>query len=287
MFAQTLPASEIDFRVKSADWSNEYTLFVGGENGFSVSLKSGTECDVKAGRLGPMPLAEYFRSYPPLFLLSDLSEINGNLWVRPNEKASLDIPNDRFESWDWSGVNIQQETMWKSGVLRKQSVQFRVAQDMLSSGMDIVFDDDAAGESADLVCFRELTDKIELSLIHCKYAGGETTGDRIKDIVEVCAQAIRSTKWKCKFKGLCKHIVRREKTLSKEGRATRFLRGDASDINRFLRLHRTKELETRIVIVQPGLKENCTADQRYALAATDSYLLDTIGVKLEIVCGVN
>ena len=87
-----LPASEIDFRVKSADWSNEYTLFVGGENGFSVSLKSGTECDVKAGRLGPMPLAEYFRSYPPLFLLSDLSEINGNLWVRPNEKASLDIP---------------------------------------------------------------------------------------------------------------------------------------------------------------------------------------------------
>lgn len=276
--------NEISFHVRTSDWSSVYTMFVGGKNGYDIALKSGPTLSVKAGRLGPMLLADYLRSYPPLFLLSDLSELNGNLWVRPKEKTAFQIPNDRFESWDWTGVNIKRESMWRDGTLRTHSIQHRVASEFLGAGIDVLFDDDAAGEAADLVGLRELSDTIELSLIHCKFAGGESAGERVKDIVEVCSQAIRSAKWKWKFKELCKHIVRRENTLAKNGRSTRFLSGDASEVNRFLRLHRSKEITTRIIVVQPGLKEDCTTDQRYLLAATDSYLLETIGVKLEVVC---
>lgn len=276
-------ANEIHFRVRAPEWVSEYTLFIGGKRGFDVALKSGSKCQIKIGRR-ETELSEYFKTDPPLFLMSDLSELNGNLWFHPQEKTALQIPNDRFESWDWTNVDIKQESMWKDGKLRTTSIQQRVATEFLSSGVDILFDDDAAGEAADLVGFKEFDETIELSLIHCKFAGAETAGDRVKDVVEVCSQAIRSCKWKWKFKELCKHIILRENKLSKNGRATRFLCGNEHEMNRFLRLHRGKEIVTRIIVVQPGLKEDCTDDQRYVLAATDSYLLETIGVKLEVVC---
>jgi superfamily II DNA or RNA helicase len=274
----------IEFTVRGVDWTNVYSMSVGGDAGYDVQLLKGEVLKIKAGRLGPMPLAEYLQSYPPLFLMSDLSEINGNLWIRPNEKTAYELSQDRFEVWDWTGVNIKQESMWKNGKLRKKSIQHHVAGELGAAGNDIVFDDDSAGEAADLVCIKELEDTIELTLVHCKFSGNATAGERVKDVVEVCSQAIRSAKWKWKFKSLCAHIKRREAKLKSNGRKSRFVTGGLQDVGRFLKLSRSKELVTRIVVVQPGLKENCSDDQKYVLAATDSYLLETVGIKLEIVC---
>ena len=275
----------IDFSIQGSDWISLYKMSIGGSSGYDVKLLEGEPVEIKAGRLGPMLLEEYLQSYPPLFLMSDLSEINGNLWIRPNEKTSFELSQERFEAWDWTGVDIRQESMWKNGKLREMSIQHRVANEMVAAGNDIVFDDDAAGEAADLVCIKELEDKIELTLVHCKFSGGDLSGERVKDVVEVCSQAIRSSKWKWKFKSLCSHLKRRESKLQSKGRDTRFVRGGLSDVDRFLKLSRGKELKTRIVVVQPGLKAACSDDQKYVLAAADSYLLETVGVELEIVCG--
>lgn len=282
---RTIQASnEIHFRLRASNWECEYSMTISPKESYRVTSLSSTECRIKTGGLQEMTLADYFQSYPPLFLLSDLSEIDGNLWVRPNEKTSYAIPDDRFEAWDWSGVDIERESMWKDGKHRPNSVQQRVAEELLKSGSDLLFDDDAAGEAADLVSLRELPDYIELTLCHCKFSGATEPGDRVKDVVEVCSQAIRSAKWKWAFNELCKHIQHRENRLAKDGRATRYLKGNGQEVNRFLRLHKGKEVRTRIVVVQPGLKRDCTDDQRYVLAATDSYLLETIGTKLEIIC---
>ena len=277
--------NSIHFSIQGIDWANVYKMSVGCTSGYDVQLTKGKQLRIKAGRLGPMSLVEYFQSYPPLFLMSDLSEINGNLWIRPNERTAFELSQNRFEVWDWTGVNIKRESMWKNGSLRKNSIQYRVANEMVTAGNEVVFDDDAAGEAADLVCIRELENHIELTLVHCKFSGDDTAGIRVKDVVEVCSQAIRSSKWKWKFKSLCSHLKRREAKLESRGRNTRFVNGNLSDVDRFLKLSRGKELKTRIVIVQPGLKENCSDDQKYVLAATDSYLLETVGVELEIICG--
>lgn len=80
------------------------------------------------------------------------------------------------------------------------------------------------------------------------------------------------------------HSPTREE-LKKPNRNMWFLAGDARELNRFLQLSRFKSLNVEIVIAQPGLsKDTCTSEQTAVLAAADSFLLETVGVKLNILC---
>lgn len=167
---------------------------------------------------------------------------------------------------------------------RRNSIQWNAAQYYLKQGYDIVFDDDSAGEAADLVCIKEEKDKIILTLIHCKFTTSSDPGERVKDVVEVASQAIRSSKWKWKFPDLCKHLRYRESKLG-GNRTSRFLKGQPSHLNHFFRLSRVKEIHTEIVIVQPGLSiSSVTDDQKMVLASTHAYLKETVDVELKVIC---
>lgn len=61
---------------------------------------------------------------------------------------------------------------------------------------DVAFDDNSAGETADLMCLRAEGSAILVALIHCKFSGASTSGERVKHAIEVCSQAVRSVKWK-------------------------------------------------------------------------------------------
>ena len=162
-----------------------------------------------------------------------------------------------------------------------------MAQHYVEGRFDVVFDDDAAGEAADLVCLKEEDDHIRLALIHCKFSGGATAGERVKDVTEVCAQAVRSAKWKWRFRDLIRHILGREQRLTNEARPTRFIVGSSPDLNQFIKLSRFKEIRAEILIVQPGISaRGRTADQNMVLAAGMTYLKETIGADLEVICSV-
>lgn len=249
--------------------------------GFKV--ESASNIIIKVGKI-VAKLEEYLSDYPPLVRFVDLSELDGNLLIAPKSPQSYFIPDENFEIWDWNGVDRKRESLWKNGGERWDSIQWHAAQYFLSTGYSIVFDDDSAGEAADLICMNEEQDHIKLALVHCKFAGGAEAGERVKDVVEVCSQATRSAKWKWKFNDLCRHIISRYERLS-TGRPSRFLAGSVSDINRIAKASRLKEVVVEILIVQPGLsKFNCTNDQAMVLAATTSYLKETIGVNLRIIC---
>lgn len=249
--------------------------------GFKV--ESASNIIIKVGKI-VAKLEEYLSDYPPLVRFVDLSELDGNLLIAPRSPQSYFIPDENFEAWDWNGVDRKRESLWKNGEERRDSIQWHAAQYFLSSGYSLVFDDDSAGEAADLICMTEEQDHIKLALVHCKFAGGSEAGERVKDVVEVCSQATRSAKWKWKFNDLCRHIISRYERLS-GGRPSRFLAGSISNVNRLAKASRTKEVKAEILIVQPGLsKTGRTNDQTMVLAATMSYLKETIGVDLRIVC---
>lgn len=128
--------------------------------------------------------------------------------------------------------------MWKDGAKRDNSIQEHVASFFIKGGFDVVFDDDAANEAADLVCLKQEEDRIRVVFVHCKYAGGKTPGERIKDVVEVASQAVRSTKWNGRFPRLCTHLKRRDHDLKAAARTTRFLKGDPADLSQFVKLTR-------------------------------------------------
>lgn len=286
MFVKTdILNNRIEFNISLGENKTWISLALVVEKGdFKVVSLSKDLVNIKIGVL-ETSIEEYFSNYPPLVQFIDLSELDGNLLIVPKSKSELVFPKERFESWQWRGVDIEKESIWKNGNERKDSIQWKVAQQFIAGGFDIVFDDDGAGEAADLVCFKEEKEHIRLVLVHCKFTKGSTPGGRVKDVVEVSSQAVRSAKWKWKFKDLCRHILTREKKLKTEKRSTRFIKGGNTDLNSFIRMCRFKEIRPEIIIVQPGISiKKITAEQISILASAYSYLKETIGVDLDIIC---
>jgi superfamily II DNA or RNA helicase len=284
--AKRQSANAIDFQLVHADesvWAT-FAFELGGPEGYAFRRTSADAVTIKVGRI-VRPLEEYFLDYPPLIRFFDLSELDGQLLVGPQSLDALVIPDSSFEEWDWTGVDLKKESYWKRGERREDSIQWRAARHFVDQGFDIIFDDDGSGEAADLVCLKEEKDFIRLALVHCKFAGGDDPGERVKDVVEVSSQAVRSAKWKWKFGDLCKqHIPGRERRLTNDARPTRFLAGDMSRLNGIAKISRLKEVRPEIYVVQPGLSiVGRTPSQTAVLAAAMTYLKETIEVDLQII----
>src|SRR6185503_5469995 len=190
-----------------------------------------------------------------------------------------------FEIWDWAGVDLTVESIWKGEERRENSIQGRVAEHYTAGGFEVVFDDDASGEAADLVCMREEGEWIRVALVHCKFSGGADPGRRVKDVVEVASQAVRSAKWKWRFRELCRHLTHREKLLKSDARPSRFIVGDSRALNRLSRLNRFKGVKAEVVIVQPGISvKQLSPDQRIVFASAHSFLKETVDVDIDVIC---
>ena len=281
------PANSIDFELieASAGVLGRFRFTLGGANEFEVTHTQFPEVAITIGKM-TRPLHEYFSDYPPLFRFVDLSELDANLHITPQSPYDLELNDDQIEVWDWANVDITKESMWKGGVLRQDSIQWHVAQHYFTANFDVVFDDDASGEAADLVCIKEHDDHIQLVLIHCKFSGGQTQGQRVKDVVEVSSQAVRSARWTGRFSQLCQHLKARNESLKSEGRTTRYLKGKPADLTRLVKFSRFYPIRPEILVVQPGLsKSKRTKDQSIVLAAAATYLKETIGVDMGIIGG--
>jgi len=284
--AKKVNDTELQFSLSTTEGANwvTYTLRIGGDAGYVVERKTGAEVRLKMGKLD-LSLSEYLSEYPPLIRFTDLSELDGNLLIKPQNPQTLVFPTESFEIWDWTGVDIKKESIWKDNIKRTDSIQGKAAEAFVSGGYQMVFDDDAPGEAADIVAMKEETDHILLSLVHCKFSGAADAGERVKDAVEVCSQAVRSTKWKWKFKDLCIHLLGREKRLASATRPTRFITGTTAEINKFSQASRFKEVRMQIIIVQPGISvKNKSTDQVSVLASAHSFLKETVGIDLEVIC---
>ncbi len=271
------------FRVAADEVAEELRLTLASDSKFAVTHAAGKKLKLRLGRFEGA-LADYFSAYPPIVRFVDMSELDGNLLVSPNEQVAPLLPPERFEVWDWAGTDLTKESTWDGATERKDSIQSRAAGHYQKGGFEVVFDDDSAGEAADLICMKEEADRIRLALVHCKFTSPKP-GRRVKDVVEVCSQAVRSSKWKWRFRELCRHISQRDRRLKKDFRPTRFLSGSVKQVNGILSMNRFKPLHAEIVIVQPGLKRDAvTPDQSAVLAATYSFLNKTINAAFDVGC---
>lgn len=240
---------------------------------------------IRQGRLD-MALLDYLYDYPLVVRYVSLKELEGDLLYEQTNTAPARIEERQLQPWNWVGVDIHVESTWKKGVERPKSIQSRVAAHYVSEGFEVVFNDDDAGEAADLICLKETEESIRLILVHCKYSGKRDPGERVKDVVEVSSQAIRSASWRGNFERLHRHMVTRSK-LSGSGNATRsrFVKGSMQRLSDLAKAARMKAVEMEIVIVQPGvMRSNITDDQAMVLGSASAYLRQTIDVDLAVVC---
>jgi hypothetical protein len=195
-----------------------------------VSLRDTAVMIKYGGAAQPRSVEGFFYDHPPVIWFADGSSLEGDQYI---ELRAGQPPFDRTRIvvWDWSGVDIQKES--QGDARARDTIQAKTIRELLQSDYDVIFDDDAPGEAADIVCIRMIGSfaapkGIEVEFYHCKYSAEVAPGARIGDLYEVCGQAQKSIWWASspsKKSDLFTHLLRREKEKLAKGRPTRLERG--------------------------------------------------------------
>lgn len=222
-------------------------------------------------------VAEFLTSNAPTIWFADGSSLRGNELVEPRQLPSP-FPKALIKTWNWDGVNIRKESQ---GPTRKSdTIQYRVIQEIKTSDFAVVFDDDGAGEAADVVAIRESPSSIEVEFWHCKFSAEQLAGARIEDLYELCGQAQRSVRWMQHPTELFVHLMRRETMRTQ----TRFEVGNEDDLERIIEKSRLCPVTLRVVVVQPGVSKRTVSDEQLRLlGVTENYLIETFKVGFAVV----
>ncbi len=233
---------------------------------------------------GQHSLEDLFNDDPPHIYFADGDSLFFNeLWELPRGDNRILFDTEKISTRDWSTIdlNIESQGLEKN----PRSIQRAVIEDLLTRkpAFDIIFDDDGAGEIADVVAVREHNGHLQVELFHCKYAHGAKVGNKVKDLYEVCGQAQKSVRWREYPVRVLKRMRKREKDRLNRGQASRFERGDLRTIGKLISLWRELRPEYRVWIVQPGLsKSTIEPKQLDLLAATEMFLSETYGIPLRV-----
>lgn len=279
-------SGNVSFKIQSESNITEYELeIVSTENGsrYIYRKKSGPSISIKRGSGQIFTFEDWMVRDPVIVMYGDGSFSYNNYLV---EAPCVGIfEENNLVALDWSNVDIRTESQGKERQI--ESIQHFFCQKMLSEeDYDILFDDDAKGEAADIIGLRKDSGNIvTLVLVHCKYSSEKTAGSRVSDFYEVCGQAQKSIKWKHRsLKDLIDHMKKRELRWKDSGH-TRFMKGNFHQMRLLERFARKNGLRFEIRIVQPGLsKAQISEDIKRLLGTTEQYLKKTSEASFEVYC---
>lgn len=210
--------------------------------------------------------------------------IYSHLYELPEGETFEPYPADRIEVWDWSKTDIRAESQGPQK--RADSVQRRVIDTLLtnSEAHDLIFDDDGAGEIADIVSLRVTDSLVQVTLHHCKYSSATTPGARVKDLYEVCGQAQKSARWRDRPNRMFTHMLKREKLRLDKDQSSRIEHGTAAFLKKLKASWDDYRYEFHVQIVQPGLSRTAVTEEAlHLLASVETYLLDTRAIRLRVI----
>ncbi|MEA9899001.1 helicase-related protein [Xanthomonas campestris pv. raphani] len=214
-------------------------------------------------------------------LQADGSILIGDYRYFTHATLNVPLPATLLSTWNWGSTNIHRESMAHPADF--DSVQGFTLQKIVDS-YDIIFNDDGAGEIADLVAIREAPDHIAVDLYHCKYCGsGQRPGARVDDAYVVAGQASRSAKWLHKGPALFQRLLDRYSAGEVSG-TQRLLKGTPPQID-VLRL-KARDIEMRMgfFIVQPAFSAASVTDSVMTVLGTSyMYLRDIANVDLRVI----
>ncbi len=283
-------SGDLVFRIFTEDASTTLRLEIirdGEASDFTFVHVSGDALSFQTSRASSSA-ERLLTKYPPPIWFVDGSCLEGNQHVSPKSKHD---PYDRSKivAWDWTGVDLTKESQ---GVTRRaDSIQRRVVETLLADeSYTVVYDDDGAGESADVVAIRQVTrdgaTEIDVEFYHCKFSK-EKPGARVDDLFVVCGQAQKSISWlfsQDKRTDLFNHLLKREPKRKSGVEASRFERGAIHDLMMFVEMSRLCRINLSIHIVQPGVsKAAASTAQLDLLAATEHYLMETCQVPFGVI----
>ena len=250
-----------------------------------ICFSSQDNLDIKFGEK-TYQLAEFFTENPPTLLMCDTSVIDGGFRYYPNEKYAYLYDKNNIETWDWTDIDISVESQTPQKIVN--SIQYHTIQ-QLKHNYDLVFDDDGAGEIADIVAIKNIDDKkLIIDLFHCKYCskkdGVANPGARVSDVYEVIGQAAKSIKWFGDKEKLILRLIERERKRLEKKKPSRIDKGRYEDLIHLAKVARYSSFKLGVAIVQPAIsKAVISDDQRSIIGGTAAYIDEISGVKLRVI----
>lgn len=157
-------------------------------------------------------------------------------------------------------------------------------QELKECDYDIIFDDDNAGEIADVIAIKvdDIARKVMAELYHLKFSQKEIAGARINDLYAVNGQAQKCVEWlHTKPEHIIGRMLRRGSTNAKN----RYEIGTEEQLTIILeKVKSLYEIEYKVYIVQPGLsKAQASDNQLKLLSLTEVFLWETRMIELGII----
>lgn len=231
---------------------------------------------------------EQYLDINPLVLLAvDGSMVEGNYRYYSPNSLDLKLPVALIEPWDWGTTQIHKESM---GVDRNLDTVQGFTYRRIENDYSFIFNDDGAGEIADLVAIKHNNDAIFIDLYHCKYCpqqdGQARPGARVSDVYEVCGQTSRSVKWLHTEEKFFNRLLQRYQQSLPKG-FDRILKGDPLDLELLRNKCHDHEMVFRFVIVQPGISaDKVSADQLAVLGTSYSYIKSVSGSDVRVITNI-
>ena len=271
---------DIRFSIRSPEAESQY-LVLFGEEGMRVSPLDCRAELIQRNRIGP--LAEFLEEAGvTVFCARDSVIEPPGVLLQP--RRNLDpFPVDRLSAVDWNGINIRKESRGRLPHL--DSVQHRAYERLRGTrDWDLIIDDDASGEVADLVAIRADSRTLTVALVHCKSSSEASPGARVNDFYALCGQAQKSVGWRRDVERMFR-VLRRHLRDSDTRGTGGFLVGS---------LDRLYELEDQapllqpkfeLVVVQPGLSKQAVSEAVLELlASTEAYVRETGDADFTVWC---
>ncbi|WP_458117434.1 DEAD/DEAH box helicase [Bacillus sp. PK6-026] len=271
-------------------WINERKFIfeeIINETSYSFNQIEGEELLVKLGN-GTVKMTDYLYEHSPevSFIQSDgtIIVVQENLQTVIKPKSGMEIPQDSFIAIDWTEFKVDIKSESQGRGRKADSIQYATIHNIVDQKSDIIFDDDGAGEIADVVSIKidSRNQKIIFHLYHCKYSAEKLPGARVSDLYEVCGQAEKSIMWNDNVLQIIQRMIERENMRQRKYNETRFEKGNLRTLHKLKKMVKSGfETEFEISIVQPGVSiMKITDSVKQIILATDTYLKDTYGLRL-------
>jgi superfamily II DNA or RNA helicase len=255
--------------------------------GYYYAKISGPDVYVSKGTKN-QPIIEWFTREGPAIRFLNTSYLENNVYVDASHYRYSPFDIGRIVTWQWPGINIKKESQYKKkdGAIthRAYSIQAHVISELKKQAFDIIFDDDDAGEAADVITFKVVSGRINLEFYHCKFSIEDTPGGRIDDFYVVCGQTQKSINWRNKIFDLIDHMLRRDSLRLQLGHPTRFEIGTKEKLADIRHTAEVLPAVYKMYIVQPGLDKGSVSESiLQILGSTQGYLKDTYNLELEVI----
>ncbi len=222
-------------------------------------------------------LPEFLSVRFPTFFFPDFSMLMGQAYL-PAITTGLDFfPSNHIDAVDWEAHNVDIQAERDNPRGGKISVHDYLRNRLRSEPHAIVVYDDGSGEIADFVTIDENDSEIRFTFNHAKGSKGSKPGERVKDVYEVCGQAVKSLKWTLQAATLVDRLIFRMRDRERE----RMLVGTKDDLKRIREALTKKKVSYQIVIVQPGISRGALSQDNIALPLASANLFITEAVNFD------